>query len=57
MHTPPSDVRADRADRPDRADDVLALARLATKRGAVREMLGWLARRTGGSAVLVGETG
>ncbi len=54
MHTPPSDVRADRADR---ADDVLALARLATKRGAVRAMLGWLARRTGGPAVLVGDTG
>ncbi|MFE2180915.1 PucR family transcriptional regulator [Streptomyces sp. NPDC059455] len=51
MHTPPSDERADRA------DDVLALARLATRRGAVREMLGWLARRTGGPAVLVGDTG
>ncbi|MEU8876171.1 helix-turn-helix domain-containing protein [Streptomyces javensis] len=51
LHTPPSDMRADRA------DDVLALARLATKRGAVREMLGWLARRTGGPAVLVGDTG
>ncbi|WP_432253037.1 PucR family transcriptional regulator [Streptomyces sp. HNM1019] len=54
MDTPPPDVRADRADR---ADDVLALARLATRRGAVREMLGWLARRAGGPAVLVGEAG
>ncbi|WP_349345189.1 PucR family transcriptional regulator [Streptomyces rapamycinicus] len=57
MHTPPSDMPFDRADRADRADDVLALARLATRRGAVREMLGWLARRTGGPAVLVGDTG
>ncbi len=62
MHTPPSDVPADvpagvAADRADRVDDVLALARLATRRGAVREMLGWLARRTGGPAVLVGDTG
>ncbi|MCQ8191937.1 PucR family transcriptional regulator [Streptomyces rugosispiralis] len=60
MHTPPSDVRADhadRVDRADRADDVLALARLATRRGAVREMLGWLARRTGGPAMLVGGAG
>ncbi|MBP8537069.1 CdaR family transcriptional regulator [Streptomyces sp. MK37H] len=57
MHTSPSDVPADSADRADRADDVLALARLATRRGAVREMLGWLARRTGGPALLVGDTG
>ncbi|MER8157368.1 helix-turn-helix domain-containing protein [Streptomyces sp. NPDC094472] len=51
MPTSPSDVRADRA------DNVLALARLASRRGAVRDMLGWLTRRTGGQAVLVGDTG
>ncbi|MFE5123125.1 helix-turn-helix domain-containing protein [Streptomyces sp. NPDC056669] len=51
MPASPSDVRADRA------DNVLALARLASRRGAVRDMLGWLTRRTGGPAVLVGDTG
>ncbi|MFF5671380.1 helix-turn-helix domain-containing protein [Streptomyces hygroscopicus] len=40
-----------------RADDILALARLSTRPGAVRAMLGWLTRRTGGPAVLVGDTG
>ncbi|KUL59320.1 hypothetical protein ADL28_17645 [Streptomyces violaceusniger] len=54
MPASPSDVRADRADR---ADNVLALARLASRRGAVQDMLGWLARRAGGPAVLVGDTG
>ncbi|WP_344597277.1 PucR family transcriptional regulator [Streptomyces violaceusniger] len=54
MHTSPPGVPADRAGR---ADDVLALARLATRRGAVREMLGWLGRRAGGRAVLVGGAG
>ncbi|MBU3871593.1 PucR family transcriptional regulator, partial [Streptomyces sp. 4503] len=54
MPASPSDVRADRVGR---ADDVLALARLASRRGAVRDMLGWLTRRTGGPAVLVGDTG
>ncbi|MGA6158039.1 PucR family transcriptional regulator [Stenotrophomonas sp. NPDC087984] len=54
MPASPSDVRADRADR---ADNVLALARLASRRGAVRDMLGWLTRRTGGPALLVGDTG
>ncbi|WAP57957.1 PucR family transcriptional regulator [Streptomyces sp. S465] len=57
MHTPPSDVPTNRADRADRADDVLALARLATRRGAVRAILGWLTGRTGGPAVLVGGAG
>lgn len=51
MPASPSDVRADRA------DNVLALARLASRRGAVQDMLGWLARRAGGPAVLVGDTG
>ncbi|WP_093464205.1 helix-turn-helix domain-containing protein [Streptomyces melanosporofaciens] len=51
MPASPSDVRADRA------DNVLALARLASRRGAVRDMLGWLTRRAGGPAVLVGDTG
>ncbi|MEU2208783.1 helix-turn-helix domain-containing protein [Streptomyces hygroscopicus] len=40
-----------------RADDILALARLSTRPGAVRAMLGWLTRRTGGPAVLVRDTG
>ncbi|WP_458087932.1 helix-turn-helix domain-containing protein [Streptomyces malaysiensis] len=54
MPASPSDVRADRADR---ADDILALARLATRRGAIRDILGWLTWRTGGPAALVGDTG
>ncbi|WP_432586917.1 helix-turn-helix domain-containing protein [Streptomyces sp. HD1123-B1] len=45
------------AARTDRADDVLALARLAAKRGPVRAILVWLTRRTGGLAVLVGADG
>ncbi|WP_242437887.1 helix-turn-helix domain-containing protein [Streptomyces hygroscopicus] len=48
MPASPSDLRA---------DDILALARLSTRPGAVRAMLGWLTRRTGGPAVLVGDTG
>ncbi|MFJ4635475.1 helix-turn-helix domain-containing protein [Streptomyces hygroscopicus] len=40
-----------------RADDILALARLSTRPRAVRAMLGWLTRRTGGPAVLVRDTG
>ncbi|MFE2026645.1 helix-turn-helix domain-containing protein [Streptomyces hygroscopicus] len=48
MPASPSDLRA---------DDILALARLSTRPGAVRTMLGWLTRRTGGPAVLVGDTG
>ncbi|WP_030822216.1 helix-turn-helix domain-containing protein [Streptomyces hygroscopicus] len=48
MPASPSDLRA---------DDILALARLSTRPGAVRAMLGWLTRRTGGPAVLVGDMG
>ncbi|MEU4891152.1 helix-turn-helix domain-containing protein [Streptomyces sp. NPDC044780] len=51
MPSSPSDTRAERA------DDILALARLATRHGAVRAILGWLTGRTGGPAVLVGGTG
>ncbi|MFD7506850.1 helix-turn-helix domain-containing protein [Streptomyces sp. NPDC059850] len=51
MPASPSDARAERA------DDVLALARLSARRGAVRAMLGWLTRRTGGPALLVGADG
>lgn len=40
-----------------RADDVLALARLSAQRDAVRAILGWLTRRTGGLAVLAGGDG
>ncbi|QKV92878.1 helix-turn-helix domain-containing protein [Streptomyces sp. NA02950] len=45
------------ATRADRADDVLVLARLSAKRGAVRAILDWLTRRTGGLAVLAGSDG
>ncbi|WP_055548402.1 CdaR family transcriptional regulator [Streptomyces sp. NBRC 110028] len=51
MAASPSDARAERA------DDVLALARLAARRGAVRVMLDWLTRRTGGPAMLIGADG
>ncbi|MEU8822439.1 helix-turn-helix domain-containing protein [Streptomyces sp. NPDC048636] len=50
---PPSPSAA----RADRADDVLVLTRLSAKRGAVRAILEWLTRRTGGPAVLVGADG
>jgi len=43
--------------RAERADDVLALARLAARRGAVRAMLDWLTRRAGGPAMLIGADG
>ncbi|MDX3225986.1 PucR family transcriptional regulator [Streptomyces sp. ME19-01-6] len=43
--------------RADRADDVLALARLAGEPESVRAILAWLSRRTGGLAALVGPTG
>ncbi|MEK8172339.1 hypothetical protein NKH77_33105 [Streptomyces sp. M19] len=42
---------------PDRTDDVLTLARLAARRGPVRAILGWLARRTGGVVALVAADG
>ncbi|MER0246301.1 hypothetical protein AAHZ94_30865, partial [Streptomyces sp. HSW2009] len=45
-----------RAER-DRADDVLALSRLATKRNAVRAVLDWLAHRTGGVVTLLDVAG
>ncbi|TVL93868.1 helix-turn-helix domain-containing protein [Streptomyces sp. SAJ15] len=52
MGSAPSDSRADRA------DDVLALARLAAKPRAVRAILGWLTRRAGGVVVaLIGTDG
>lgn len=41
----------------DRADDVLVLARLATRREAVREILDWLARRTSGTVALLSGAG
>lgn len=40
-----------------RADDVLTLSRLAAKRGAVRAILDWLARRTQGVATLLDTDG
>ncbi|ADI07433.1 hypothetical protein SBI_04312 [Streptomyces bingchenggensis BCW-1] len=43
--------------RADRADDVLALARLAAEPESVRAILAWLTRRTGGLAALIGPTG
>ncbi|MEU5022909.1 helix-turn-helix domain-containing protein [Streptomyces milbemycinicus] len=43
--------------RADRADDVLALARLAAAPESVRAILAWLTRRTGGLATLIGPTG
>lgn len=57
MAVPPSEP-SERSDaRAGRADDILALARLSARRGAVRAMLGWLTRRTGGPALLVGTDG
>ncbi|MFT2018430.1 helix-turn-helix domain-containing protein [Streptomyces sp. 796.1] len=56
----PLDGRAERAGPqgraergPERADDVLALSRLATRRNAVRAILDWLAHRTGGVVTLL----
>ncbi|MGW3564513.1 helix-turn-helix domain-containing protein [Streptomyces sp. NPDC000941] len=43
--------------RADRADDVLALARLAAEPESVHAILAWLTRRTGGLAALIGPTG
>ncbi|MGY0058922.1 helix-turn-helix domain-containing protein [Streptomyces sp. LZ34] len=43
--------------RADRADDLLALARLAAEPESVRAILAWLTRRTGGRAALVAPTG
>ncbi|MFJ7217492.1 hypothetical protein [Amycolatopsis sp. NPDC098790] len=37
----------------DRADDIVALSRLATGPGAVGALLDWLATRTGGAAALL----
>ncbi|RNG12984.1 PucR family transcriptional regulator, partial [Streptomyces botrytidirepellens] len=51
MAASPSGARAERA------DDVLALARLAARRGAVRAMLDQLTRRAGGPAMLIGTDG
>ncbi|MFD4996246.1 helix-turn-helix domain-containing protein [Streptomyces buecherae] len=53
----PDDERPEQADRAVRADDVLTLSRLATKRGAVRAILEWLAHRTGGVATLIDSDG
>ncbi|MBB5938263.1 PucR family transcriptional regulator [Streptomyces zagrosensis] len=49
--------RDGRADQDDRVDSVLTLSRLATKRGAVRAILDWLGRRTGGIATLLDTDG
>ncbi|MFH8365940.1 helix-turn-helix domain-containing protein [Streptomyces sp. NPDC018031] len=43
--------------RTDRAEDVLALTRLATGQRAVRAITQWLARRTGGVVALIGAHG
>lgn len=43
--------------RTDRAEDVLALSRLATKQRAVPAITQWLARRTGGLVALIGSDG
>ncbi|MFC0600246.1 PucR family transcriptional regulator [Streptomyces palmae] len=43
--------------RTDRADDVLTLARLATRRRSVGAIMDWLALRTGGLVALVGAEG
>lgn len=45
------------AGRTDRAGDLVAMARLAARPGAVDAILGWLARRTGGLTVLLGVDG
>ncbi len=53
----PGDDRPAPDDRAVRADDVMTLSRLATKRGAVRAILEWLAHRTGGVATLIDADG
>ncbi len=41
----------------DRGDDIVSLARLSTRPDAVNAMLGWLARRTNGTAALLDADG
>ncbi|MGI5149200.1 helix-turn-helix domain-containing protein [Plantactinospora sp. CA-294935] len=52
MSREPEDVAT-----PSRDGDLLSLARLSVGRDAVRDILDWLGRRTGGAALLVGADG
>ncbi|MFE6780043.1 PucR family transcriptional regulator [Streptomyces sp. NPDC057702] len=49
--------RADLDPRGERAEDVLTLSRLAARRGAVRAIVEWLARRTAGTVTLIDADG